>query len=202
MTHRSAFSRLLATRLLFLSICLLVFAESDVFAGESLLTLDPAATEVTFTLPATGHEVHGVLHLKSGSIRYDQASGAVSGSIEIDAGRTVTGNESRDRKMHSTTLQSTKYPLIIFKATRIEGRVATTGSSHFDFHGIVSIAGADHALTLPSVIDISGDKLTATSVFFVPFVAWGLPDPSFFLVRVAKEVKVTVKARGTVTATD
>ena len=60
-------------------------------AVERTLTLDPARTEVTFVLGATGHDVHGVLHLKEGGLRFDPAAHTVSGlalittSLRIEA---------------------------------------------------------------------------------------------------------------------
>jgi hypothetical protein len=42
----------------------------------------------------------------------------------------------------------------------------------------------------------------ATTTFVVPYVEWGLHDPSMMVLRVAKTVGVTVQAKGTLSATE
>ena len=50
-------------------------------AEQRVLVLDPAASKVSFTLGATGHDVHGALAVKSGRIAFDPATGTASGEI-------------------------------------------------------------------------------------------------------------------------
>ena len=53
-------------------------------------------------------------------------------------------------------------------------------------------------MALPTVALAKGDRVTATGVLSIPYVQWGLKDPSFFILRVEKEVKVQVRAVGRV----
>ena len=43
---------------------------------------------------------------------------------------------------------------------------------------------------------MAGGRVVAETSFEIPFVAWGLRDPSFMVLRVAKVVSVTVRAEG------
>jgi polyisoprenoid-binding protein YceI len=169
-------------------------------ADERVLTLDPEATTINFHLGATGHDVDGLFKLVAGELRFDPVSGVARGEIRIDATKAATGNKKRDREMHDHVLETGPYPLFLFHADRIEGQLAESGTSDLQLHGTVSIHGADHPLTLPARVTIVGDHVSATTSFPVPFVAWGMKDPSWFVLRVEKEVGVTVKAEGRVTA--
>jgi len=165
-------------------------------AGERVLSLDPEATEVTFLLPATGHDIHGHLYLQSGEIRFDPVTGAASGEVIIDAVRSVSGNKNRDKKMHKKVLESAIFPHFVFKPERIDGHVALDGKSEFDIVGTLSIHGDDHPFTLHTLTEISGEQVTAETTFPVPYIEWGMRNPSILFLRVAKVVEVTVAARG------
>ncbi|HXI39873.1 MAG TPA: hypothetical protein VNH83_07835, partial [Bryobacteraceae bacterium] len=43
---------------------------------EIVLELNPGQTEINFTLPDVLHTVHGAFQLKSGTVRFDPATGA------------------------------------------------------------------------------------------------------------------------------
>jgi hypothetical protein len=58
--------------------------------------------------------------------------------------------------------------------------------------------GDEHPLTVSAEVLTEGERVEATASFEVPYVAWGLRDPSVFLLRVAKSVTVTVELAGTV----
>ncbi len=61
----------------------------------------------------------------------------------------------------------------------------------------VGRSGDDHAATLVAQISRNGDRLHAILNLSVPFVEWGMVDPSFFLFRVAKVVEVSIEMDGT-----
>lgn len=175
---------------------LLILAHPS-FAEEKVLTLAPETTKVGFFLEATGHDVEGHLYLQTGRIIFDPATGTASGEITIDLKRAETGDKKRDKKMHGEVLESERFPLIVFKPARIEGAIALSGTSKFDLVGTVSIHGSEHPLTLPTTVTIDGEKVSAETRFPVPYVEWGMEDPSVFILRVAKKVEVTITATGT-----
>jgi hypothetical protein len=45
-------------------------------------------------------------------------------------------------------------------------------------------------------IHIDGNNCTAKTHFTVPYVKWGLKDPSFFVLKVAKEVEIDLSLVG------
>ncbi len=166
---------------------------------EQVLDLEPQATEVTFTLEATGHDVAGTLYLHTGQIRFDAETGVAAGEVSIDARRADTGHKKRDKAMHKKVLDSEHHPLIVFKPERLEGEIAAEGASDVQLHGTVTLLGADHPLTLPTRVEIAGGVVTSRTTFAVPYVEWGLHDPSIFFLRVAKVVDVTIAATGKLT---
>jgi polyisoprenoid-binding protein YceI len=167
--------------------------------GEQVVTLDTQASAATFMLGATLHDVHGTLALRSGEIRFDPQTGTASGEVLLDATLTETGNAKRDKKMHTKVLESDQYPTIVFEPERIEGELSGSGPSELDLQGTVEIHGDRHPLVLHAVVDVSGEQLTGTTHFVVPYVEWGMKDPSVFLLRVKKQVEVTIDIVGRVT---
>ncbi len=165
--------------------------------AEQVLNLEAESTRVTFTLEATGHDVAGTLFLHTGRIRFDAESGVASGEVSIDARRADTGHKKRDKTMHNKVLDSGHHPLIVFRPERLEGEIAGEGASEVQLHGTVTLLGADHPLTLPTTVEIAGGEVTARTTFAVPYVEWGLHDPSIIFLRVAKVVDVTIAATGT-----
>lgn len=162
------------------------------------LTADPEATQVSFLLDATGHEVEGTMSLQSAALELDPADGRATGTIVIDAVRTETGSKKRDKTMHEKVLESHLHPRIVFTAERFTGEWSASADSTLELHGTVSIHGGEHTLTLPLELRVSGETFHAEATFVVPYVEWGMHDPSFFLLKVAKEVQVNVVAKGAV----
>lgn len=174
----------------------LLAAALPALAAEQVLVLDPDASEVTFDVQATGHDVHGHLYLDAGEVRFDPATGAASGRIEIDAARSETGNDSRDKTMRDKVLEVASYPLFVFVPERFEGELPESGEGEVSLIGTLTLHGADHPMTLPATVERDGDHLTTTTHFQVPYVEWGLHNPSVLFLRVADEVAVTVAAEG------
>lgn len=169
-------------------------------AEPRALVLDPTASRVSFTLSATGHDVEGILAVKAGRLVFDPATGAASGEIAVDLKSAATGNNSRDKTMHDAVLESDAFPLALFRARRIEGEVPVAGAADVTLQGTLALHGVEHEVALPARVEVHGGHLKATTRFPVPFVEWGLHDPSILMLRVAKVVAVDVVAEGTLEA--
>lgn len=169
-------------------------------AATETLSLDPAKSKLTFLLGATGHDVEGSLGLRQGTVTFDRTTGEAGGEILLDAARTTTGNDSRDRKMHEEVLISAKFPAIVFRPQKLEGQLAASGKSQVVLQGEVSLLGVGHPLALPAEVEITGSHVHAKAAFKVPFIAWGLADPSVFILKVDKEVAVVLEIEGELAA--
>jgi polyisoprenoid-binding protein YceI len=156
--------------------------------------LDPAKTEVAFTLHDPLHTVHGTFKLKRGSLQLDPETGQASGEMVIDLPTGASGNGSRDKRMHKDILESQKYPEAIFTPDHAEGRVALQGTSEIDVHGKFRIHGADHELTMHFQVQANGGQYTAATHFVIPYVQWGMKNPSNFILKVDDKVEIDVRA--------
>lgn len=169
-------------------------------AEQIALVLDPAASKVSFTLDATGHDVEGAMAVKSGRIVFDPATGSASGEIVLDLKSAKTGSDGRDEDMHEKVLETGKYPAATFRAEKVRGAVAPSGASQVTLDGTLSFHGSDHKMSLPAKIQVENGRARADTRLQIPYVQWGLHDPSLFVLRVAKVVDVTVHAVGTLEA--
>lgn len=170
-------------------------------AGEPLvLKLDAKTSRVRFTIDAFAHTVHGSFAVSSGELRFDPETGAASGEVVVDARSGETGNGSRDKKMHEVVLESARFPQIVFTASRVSGKFEREGASDLQLGGAIAIHGASHPVVLAVHAESRGAEVTARAPLTVPFVEWGLEDPSNLLLRIAKQVEVAIEAHGALAA--
>lgn len=174
---------------------------SPLFAQDSILQLDPAQSRIRFTLGATLHTVHGAFQLKSGVIHFNSVTGAASGTILVNAASGDTGNGARDRDLRQKVLESGRYPEIAFTVERFEGRVAPQGQSDVQVHGAFSLLGSQHEMTADVSLQVAGDQVTAVTHLTIPYVKWGLKNPSTLFLRVRDTVDVEIQAVGHLTRT-
>jgi len=167
-------------------------------ASETVLTLDPARTKVHWTLDSTLHTVHGTFALKSGTIHFDPDTGKAGGEIVVLATSGESGNSSRDARMHKEILETGKYPEAVFHPVQVEGKVAPSGASDVKLNGTFSIHGADHPISAEVHADLTGSHWTGTAKFDIPYVTYGIKDPSNFLLKVKPVVEVELEMSGEV----
>ncbi len=165
-------------------------------AHEISLNFVPAKTSVNFTLGDVLHTVHGSFNLNHGTVHFDPATNKISGEILVDAASGHSGSDGRDKKMDSEVLESARYPEIAFRPDRVEGRVADLGVSTIQVHGMFSIHGAEHEITIPVQVEMGPGWWTAVLNFEVPYVKWGMKNPSTFLLRVDQSVDIKIQASG------
>lgn len=165
-------------------------------AQDSTFHLDPQRTTINFTLGDVLHTVHGTFHLKEGTLRLAAASGKLTGEVVVDARSGESGNGMRDRKMHKEVLESDRYPEITFRPDRVDGEVTTQGKSSVRVHGIFTIHGSDHELTVPAEVQMAPGYWTATLHFAVPYAQWGMKNPSTMFLRVSESVDIDLTASG------
>ena len=165
-------------------------------AQHQTFTVTPDSSEVAFTLGASDKPVHGTFHVQSGSIDFARAAPRISGSVVVAAGSGSSGNDSRDKKMTKDVLDASHFAEVSFAPRSYQGTVAPSGDSSIQVTGVFTLHGTPHDLTVPMQIHIDGEKLTAKTHFSVPFVQWGLKDPSFFVLKVEKNVGIDLTLTG------
>lgn len=165
-------------------------------AQQVQVTLNPAETQINLSVNDVHGGVHGTFKLKSGSVLFDRASGSASGEIVVDATSGVTGNSVRDHKMNQEVLESQRYPEIVFSPDKVIGETAAQGTSNIQVQGTFRIHGASHEITLSMPVQISGEKLVATTTFVVPYASWGMKNPSVLFLRVDGKAEISIRAAG------
>ncbi len=166
------------------------------FAQHQTFTVDPDASQVAFALAGSGHHVQGTFHVQTGSIVFDRSAPALSGEIVVTAGSGNSGEPSRDKKMNSEVLDVSHYAEVTFAPKSYEGTIAPSGDSSIRVSGVFTLHGTPHDITVPMQVHIDGKTMTAKGDFTVPYVQWGLKDPSIFILKVAKDVGIDLKLVG------
>ena len=167
------------------------------FAQQQTFTVNPASSSVGFALTGTGHEVHGTFHVSSGTIQFDRSAPKMSGSIVVSAASGESGDNGRDKNMHQKVLETERFSDITFQPQSYAGSISPSGGSSIQVSGIFTLHGTPHDLTVPMQVNIEGQNVTAKGSFVVPYVKWGLKDPSIFILKVAKEVHIDLNLAGT-----
>jgi hypothetical protein len=165
-------------------------------SAELQAALDPDKSELHWTLGTTLHTVHGTFKFKGGEVHLDPNSGTASGEVVVAATSSESGNDDRDKKMHTDVLESPRFQDIIFKADRVEGKVAPSGSSNVMLHGTFNLHGADHEFGIPLQLELTGDRWKGTAKFTIPFLKWGLKNPSNWLLKVKPDVDLEATIAG------
>ena len=166
-------------------------------AQKQTMTVDPSSSKVAFALTGTGHEVHGTFQVGKGTIAFDRSAPAMSGSVVVSAVSGDSGEKSRDKKMHSDVLDVSHYAEVTFEPKSYQGTIAASGDSNIQVSGVFTLHGTPHDITVPMQVHIDGTNVAAKGSFVIPYVQWGLKDPSIMFLKVAKEVHIDLDLHGT-----
>jgi polyisoprenoid-binding protein YceI len=182
------------TQSLFLALALILAPVA--IAQHQSFTINPDASKVAFALGGNTHHVDGTFHVQSGSIDFDRSAQKISGSVVVGAGSGDSGDSGRDKKMNTDVLDVAHYAEISFVPKSYQGSVAASGDSTIQVTGVFTLHGTPHDLTVPMQIHIDETTLTAKTQFQIPYVQWGLKDPSIFVLKVAKVVDINLTLVG------
>lgn len=179
------------------TICGSISQATSIPIGRAVVDLDVRRTRVTFTLAGSLHRTEGVVPLTEGRLEIEPHAGAAGGLVVADARATTTGNGLRDATMHGDVLETDRFPDIRFRPTGVDGAsLGDDGEFTGTLRGTLTLHGSTHELDLPVHGRLVGDDVTASCRFTIPYVAWGLRDPSVLFLTVAKTVAVEVRAVG------
>ncbi len=183
-----------------LKLTLALVCATAALAQPTHVQLDNNASKVDFTVDSVLHTVHGTFKLKRTDLWFDASSGKAGGQLVVDAGSGDSGSGARDKKMSKDILESAKYPEIIFTPDRVDGKVNLQGDSTVKLHGNFLIHGGTHEMLLNVKTHIEQQKLTAIIDFPVPYIQWGMKNPSTLFLRVNETVNINVEATGQLTS--
>ena len=127
---------------------------------------------------------------------FNPADGMAGGAIMVDALSGQSGNSARDGRMAKEELKAESYKSVSFAPTRFTGEFHESGDSTLQVHGVFTLLGTAHEIDVPMQVRVNGKQVHAVGAFTVPFVKWGLKDPSTMMLRVNKEVKIDVSLMG------
>ena len=177
--------------------CLLATALACALSAQTyVFQLDPQQSRVAFTLGDVLHTVHGTFQVKSGSVNFDTSTGNAGGLIAVDAGSGDSGNKARDRKMHKEILESDKFSDITFAPQHVRGQILPEGNSQVTIDGLMTLHGQSHPMSITVPVTVHSRSATADLAFVVPYVQWGLKNPSTFILKVSENVNIDVHAVG------
>jgi polyisoprenoid-binding protein YceI len=171
---------------------------SQPLASPVSLAIDPAQSKVHYTVPTTLHTVHGTFTVTRGTMNLDPMSGKASGEIVVNAKSGESGNNSRDARMHKEILETTKFPEAVFHPTSVEGKVTASGACEVKVHGTFSVHGSDHEVVALVHAELAGGTWKGNGKFDIPYVDWGIKDPSNFLLKVNHVVSIEIEMNGSV----
>jgi polyisoprenoid-binding protein YceI len=180
----------------FAVLALAVMLAPAALAQHQTFAVNPDTSEVKMTLKTTHEVVNGAFHLQSGTVEFDHSTPKMSGSVVVLAGSGKTGNGSRDKKMNKEILQVEQHATVSFEPKSYAGVLAPSGDSTIQVTGIFTLLGAPHEITIPMLIHLEGTTATAKAHFVLPYIQWGLKDPSFMFWKADKEVAIDLFLTG------
>ena len=185
-----------------LAIALSMVCRALGYSAESrvgVLELDPSKTLVEFKLGGALHTTHGKFQLKRGTIKADETTGKAEGELVIDAASGSSGDFLRDNRMRDDVLEAATWPKITFTPRHIDGHLDAQGNFHAKLVGVLMLHGAQHDVVIETQGSLKDHDLIATGHFSIPYVEWGMKDPSVFFLSVAKVVDIDIATAGHVT---
>jgi polyisoprenoid-binding protein YceI len=166
------------------------------FAQHQTFAVNPDASEVKMTLKTNHEIVNGTFHVQSGTIEFDRSAQKIGGSVVVAAGSGKTGNDSRDKKMDKDILKVDQYTTVTFVPKSYTGTIAPSGDSNIQVSGVFTLLGTPHDLTIPMQVHLEDRKATAKAQFAIPYVQWGLKNPSFLMWKAENEVAIDLNFVG------
>jgi len=165
-------------------------------AQHQTFVVNPDASEVKMALRTTHEVVNGTFRIQSGSIEFDDRAPGMAGAVIVGAASGKTGNGSRDKKMNKDILKVDQYATVSFEPKSHTGAIAPSGDSTIQVTGIFTLLGTPHEITIPMVVHADGDGATVKGHFTVPYVQWGLKNPSFLIWKAEDDVAIDLSLTG------
>jgi hypothetical protein len=89
-----------------------------------------------------------------------------------------------------------QYTTVSFAPKTYQGTIPASGDTTVQVSGVFTLLGTPHDITIPMQIHIDGSKATAKANFLVPYVQWGLKNPSFLIWKAENDVAIDLNLVG------
>jgi polyisoprenoid-binding protein YceI len=114
----------------------------------------------------------------------------------VDTGSGASGNDTRDGKMKKEYLEVPSFPVATYEVSHVNNYDPQQTIQKITVNGTMTLHGAKHALVMEFALSRDGQVTVAATHFMIPYVAWGIKDPSNAFIHVEKEVLIEITARG------
>jgi len=98
--------------------------------------------------------------------------------------------------MNKEILEVEKNATVSFEPKSYAGAIAPSGDSTIQVNGIFTLLGTPHEITVPMLVHLDGTSATAKTHFVVPYVQWGLKNPSFLIWKANNDVAIDLYLSG------
>ena len=98
----------------------------------------------------------------------------------------------------NTTHEVEQHTTVSFEPKTYTGAIAPSGDSTIQVTGIFTLLGAPHEITVPMLVHLDGASATAKAHFVVPYVQWGLKNPSFMVWKADNDVAIDLNLVGAI----
>ena len=89
-----------------------------------------------------------------------------------------------------------QFSAVSFAPKSYTGSIAPSGDSMIQVSGVFTLLGSPHNMTIPMKIHREKSTATATAQFIVPYVDWGLKNPSFLIWKAENTVAIDLSVVG------
>lgn len=164
-------------------------------AAQQAWSLDPAASEIGFSIAVFGNAVEGRFEDAEARIVFDPAdlsNARIEAVVRTGSGSVEGESEYQDAMDGSAGLHPASHPEARFVSETI--RAAGGG---YEAEGTLAIKGAERPLTLPFTVEIDGDVARAQAEFVIDRRDFGVHSSSWSNVAEAVTIRLDLVANAT-----
>lgn len=164
------------------------------------LVFTQSGSQIQFSMTATLHDIDGEAQVFSGHL--DVNGDESSGEVSIDAKSLTTFMDKRDHKMHTETIQVSRFPNVVYTIHNIEGGKKNQltderhqidshrGSGEVILHGTLKIARVSREISIPAAYRWEEDALRLIGSTSIQWTDYRLPDPSLLISTLQPQIDI------------
>ena len=159
---------------------------TPIFSHAQDYALTPENTSIVFEMDSTWHKFSGSAPDLQGTLSVDNLASPriVQGKVVIFAEKMTTEDEKRDEKMHDLSLESVKFPEIVYEITGLEEE---------KLQGNLTVRETTRPVELSLVKSTQEGAITYVGTTVIQWKDYDVKDPSIFIATVFDDVVISVK---------